>query len=78
MKSAGLVLPGCRGGFVLSQALFPGLQAASARAEFTPEVRNDSGLCVQQGGGLWSAQRPRACEVSGPRGSGSCVGIRMI
>lgn len=44
MKSVGLVLPGCRGGFVLSQALFPGLQAASARAEFAPEVRNDSGL----------------------------------
>ncbi|KAI1235227.1 hypothetical protein IHE44_0002867 [Lamprotornis superbus] len=49
MKSAGLVLPGCKGGFVLSQALFSGLEAASARTEFAPEVRNYSGLCVQQG-----------------------------
>lgn len=42
MKSAGLVLPGCKGGFVLSQAIVPGLEAASARAEFAPKVRNYS------------------------------------
>lgn len=42
MKSAGLLLLGCKGGFVLSQALFPGLEAASARADFAPKVRNDS------------------------------------
>lgn len=42
MKRAGLVLPGCKGGFVLSQALVLGLEAASARAEFAPKVRNDS------------------------------------
>lgn len=42
MKSAGLVLPGCKGGFVLSQAIVPGLEAASVRAEFAPKVRNYS------------------------------------
>lgn len=42
MKSAGLVLLGCKGGFVLSQALIPGLEAASARAELAPKVRNAS------------------------------------
>lgn len=100
MKNAGLVLPGCKGGFVLSQALVPGLEAASAKAEFAPKVRICSAehklqprdvlrcrvgrsepcgvLCVQQRGGRWSAPGPRACEVSGPRGSGPCVGIRMI
>lgn len=56
MKSAGLLLLGCKGGFVLSQALFPGLEAASARADFAPKLE----MTVQS-----TSYNQEGCEMRG-------------